>query len=334
MFINSIQIHILPSNSFMKKSLIVFWLLILNLNSIGQDIQIKYLNLVNYGEYLKYIGEYSKSLNVYQKAFKLDVKMQGKDFLATAHLCFRLKKEDEAIKYLILAAHYPIGFNKLIIQKDSFLFEELNKSESLKQIYEKTIKENEEIRNAFMDSSFRIKNKEISNWVDSDQYYTKLRSEYWAKTVVGSEKRRIQQNEDSMFYERYYNYILKNGYPGFWISNTDILQTVNVHIFAGDQGMRFKKLLYSEYLKGNMLTDEFAYFLDRNEFWTNQKCGLALYSGEFCFIDKDWKIIAENRLKYGMSIFFKGPRRIYNRDMNPSKLLNYIDLGQLSSWFE
>lgn len=299
----------------------------------AQSPQVKYYNLVNYGEYLKYQGEYQKAYLMYQKAFKLDAQKHAKDYLAASAVGLIINDSINAMGYLKAASELPIGFNMYDIKSDSTYYSMLISNPGWNKILEEAIDANKVIVDKFnADPAIFEKVHYINELNDSDQYYNKLR-QVSSALPEGDIRRRNYAISDSLFFERYYSYIVKNGYPGFWVTRTDILTFVNAHVYWPVLYYKFKKLWLEELDKGNMLPTELAQIVDRFEYATKHKCGIGVYPSDYCDAETDWKKIVTLRLQYGISPYFPEPRRQYNKNLVLNRTVQYIDFKQIEEWY-
>jgi len=294
----------------MKRMLLLGCFLFAWLYANARHPQVQYYNLVNYGEYLWYKGDNVKAYAMYRRAFALQAHKHAKDYLTAASLAFRLSDDTAALQYLELAACEPIGFNDIIIRSDSAFYHTLQSRPEWAERLQQLLYNNEQIRRQFEEEVQSPLRKTIRQWCDSDQYYTRIRAEY-LKLPEDNPLRQFAVYADSMFYNRYYDYIKIHGYPGYWVSNTDELSSVNVHILPGEQATRFKQLFITELEQGRAAIHEIMWFLNLC-MSTKGECALGLSPEEKCYLE-DIDKIAALRLEYGMNVFLYEPRRRFNQ---------------------
>src|SRR5690606_30611950 len=220
-----------------------------------------------------------------------------------------------SFQYITKASDF-LGFT---IQRDSILYHTFLHHPLYKDSMTRCMDHNKQIAiNQSKEASSMF--AEIDSLVAIDQRHNQIRQQ------IGTDNKDYPK-EDSLFYEDYYNYIRKNGYPGFWLSGTDMLALLNVHIWPGEQALRFNELFREEYEKGKMESAAYAMFLDRLFFEAYGKCGLGMYSGRFCSenLDENYLTIIQNRFYCGYSPFFKSPRQYFMFNMDETSLIPYLE---------
>lgn len=302
----------------MKRTLLLLVLLAcLGISSYSQKANyINYYNFTNKAEYFLYTQQKTEQAKqLYLHAFSIVPEPLAKDCYMLARCYAKLGDYDSAWIFLQKATNTSIIFNapSEIIRQDTFYFgqflrihpESVDKLKLMDSTYLGNFyKQTEPIR-AFVDSCC-IEDQKYRNSFKEANPQTK--EEHLANLS-------ILKDSDNHLQKKLIDYIYANGYPGVLACGTDNIVLVMLHMNDVNYDA-IKDIVYKELKSGSIMPYEIGMIVDRNEYIDKNLCGLT--PGVNC-TDADWSAIINNRLKYGVSIYFSNSMRdiISKKDLMP-----------------
>lgn len=300
--------------------------LCLTTDSIGADKDnfLNYYNHINLAEYyLFYKHDYKKSIRVFHYAFNEVDEPISYDYTKIAKAYLLSGQVDSCLFFLeksykdwrALTSFYLLYHDTLttdIIKKDPYL-------DSVIEVFiEKGINHSKE----YFNSERKSYDDTIMKFVvDSIRVRQPLRKQFLY------EQDHPFWKEDSLYYEWVFERFIKNvDYQKanmFW-SDKWIYYTI--HLPSQEQQVRMLGYIRKLYLKGMVKPD--VYFLPLDRFINKSAgvCGLGTtYTEKICDAEDNWDEISQNRMKEGLSIFFKLPYQNYRNKRVPVSYIKSIE---------
>jgi len=272
------------------------------LGTVRAQDYVTYYNLVNEAEYQSYLGKSDLAFGLYNKAFSLKkVQPKARDLYLLAKIYLANVDRKNALKYLKQIPHMPDGALLFWMTTERYFFARNFKPDDLNGLMAET--EHWEIE----------RNKTLSRWNDSlnaylheDQRLRKIFTD--SIEVYFREGQKPYDDFKAEMYEndyrnqtRFLAFIKKYGYPGLYMTGSDMAGTMLRHIDCRLYP-EYKQVLYKLLLAGKVEPFSYASMVDR----VGCICeGKSMYSDtEGCTLD--WQTILQNRQSIGLSIYFNG----------------------------
>lgn len=291
----------------MKQFLIISFCFFVSTTIFSQNY-IPYYNLVNEAEYWLYKEEYNKAKQLYLKAFSLE-KPMGKDAYLLAK-CYALEgNKVQCLHWLEVSTTIPVSFAPYLLRKaDQYpIFQAVfPENGELEALIQDLLLLKETTDNKYKDSTYRMLQDTVNALVKQDQKYRKVGN----LSHFTTEDWRLFKENDSIVQTALLNLTQQYGYPGYSHVGTDIGDLILVHVSAKKMYQRYETLLYEAIKKGHLHPFGYAYMADRWHLHQSKSCYLfmRIYTRKLCS-ETDYTAIAKRRLKIGLSIYFKGPRK-------------------------
>lgn len=263
---------------------------------------VAYYNLVNEAEYQSYLGKSDLAFGLYNKAFSLrKIQPKARDLYLFAKIYLENLDRKNALKYLKQIPQKPDGALLFWMTTERYFFARNLKPDEL---------------NGFMaDVEHREmeRNKSISRWNDSLNVYLhedqRLRRVFTDSIQVYFREgqkpyddfwTKVQEN-DYQNQIRFLAFIKKYGYPGLYMTGSDMAGTILRHIHC-KLYPEYRQTLHKLLLAGQVEPFHYASMVDR----VGCICeGKSMYGdAEGCALD--WQTVLQNRQSIGLSIYFNG----------------------------
>lgn len=286
----------------MKNTLLLPLLLFFRM-AYSQDY-IAYYNLVNEAAYQHYLGKDDIAYGLFEKAFAVKkVEAKANDIYLFAKLLLLRNEKTKAIFYLQKIPSKVDGSLFLWLHKDSIFFStKLHVDEFI------SLKENAKQK----EDEWNIR---LTPWLDSVKVYMH-EDQRLRKVFVDSISPRFEEgqrvyhefvdsiNENDIKNQiRFLHFIKTYGYPGKYMTGSDYVVTLLLHLdcslFAA-----YKTVLLELLKQGKVEPFSYASMVDR----IGCACeGKSMYKAYRTDCDLTWETILQNRESIGLNKYFQGP---------------------------